>query len=148
MAQTDVSACGGCLSAPRSTTTAVETFYPSGNGFLGETTQEFLEDEVLDPIAQNSRTTAVLGTQEGTNIIASGGRDLSPLQRALAGPDDVLARLPGAHAEVTALDAAARAGLTPSEMAVSRAICPACQSAIEASGGQVGPGGLRAWWPW
>lgn len=102
----------------------------------------------LDPIAQNSRTTAVLGTQEGPNVIASGGRDLSPIQRALAGPNDVLGRLPGAHAEVTALDAASNAGLTPSQMAVSRAICPACQAAIEQSGGQVGSNGMWAWWPW
>jgi RHS repeat-associated protein len=102
----------------------------------------------LDPIAQNSRTTAVLGTQEGPNVIASGGRDLSPIQRALTGPDDVLGRLPSAHAEVTALDAASRAGLTPSQMAVSRPICLACQAAIEQSGGQVGSNGLWARWPW
>jgi hypothetical protein len=37
----------------------------------------------LDPIAQNSRTSAVMSTQEGTDILVSGGRDLSPGQRAL-----------------------------------------------------------------
>ncbi|MGB2758021.1 MAG: hypothetical protein WBD02_10220, partial [Acidimicrobiia bacterium] len=101
----------------------------------------------LDPIAQNSRTTAVMSTREGTTVIASGGRDLSPAQRALVGPEDVLGKLPGAHAEVTAMDAAAKAGLTPAEIAASRPICPACQAAITESGGQVSPSGWWAWWP-
>ena len=56
----------------------------------------------LDPIAQNSRTSAVLSTEEGTDILASGGRDLSPAQRALANEGDILARSPGAHAEIWA----------------------------------------------
>lgn len=101
----------------------------------------------LDPIAQNSRTTAVMSTREGSDILASGGRDLSPAQRALAGDGDVLARLPSAHAEITALDAAAKAGLTPSEIAVSRLICPEWQAAIEGSGGTITNGGLGALWP-
>jgi|JI10StandDraft_1071094.scaffolds.fasta_scaffold109755_5 hypothetical protein len=101
----------------------------------------------LDPIAQNSRTTAVMSTREGPNVIASGGRDLSPAQRALTGPEDVLGKLPGAHAEVTAMDAAAKAGLTPAEIAASRPICPACEAAITESGGQVSPSGWWAWWP-
>ena len=50
-------------------------------------------------------------------------------------PGEVAAMLPGAHAEVTALQYTAQNGLTPSEMAVSRPICAACQSAIEESGG-------------
>lgn len=100
----------------------------------------------LDPIAQNSRTTAVMSTREGPNVIASGGRDLGPAQRALTGPEDVLGKLPGAHAEVTAIDAAAKAGLTPVEIVVSRPICPACQTAITESGGQISESGRRAWW--
>jgi hypothetical protein len=101
----------------------------------------------LDPIAQNSRTTAVMSTREGPNIIAGGGRDLSPAQRALANEGEILGKLPGAHAEVTAMDAAAKAGLTPAEIAASRPICPPCQQAIEASGGHVAPSGWTAWWP-
>lgn len=101
----------------------------------------------LDPIAQNRRTSAVMSTREGTDVLAGGGRDLSRDQRALARTDDVLGRMPGAHAEITAMDAAAKAGLTPWQMAVSRAICPACQAAIEESGGTVAPGGLFASWP-
>jgi hypothetical protein len=101
----------------------------------------------LDPIATNMRTSAVLRTQEGTDILASGGQDLTPAQRALAGNNDILGKLAGAHAEITALDAASKAGLTPSEMAVSRLICPACQAAIESSGGSVTPGGTGALWP-
>ncbi len=37
----------------------------------------------LDPIAASRRTTAVLETTDGSRIIASGGRDLSPAQRAV-----------------------------------------------------------------
>ena len=101
----------------------------------------------LDPIAQNSRTTSVMSTRQGTDIIASGGRDLSPAQRALAQEGDVLGRLPGAHAEVTALDAATKAGLTPAQIAVSRPICGPCQAVIQSSGGEILPGGMGAFWP-
>ena len=101
----------------------------------------------LDPIAQNSRTTSVMSTREGVDIISSGGRDLSPAQRALAQDGDVLGRMPGAHAEVTSLDAATKAGLSPSQIAVSRPICAGCQIAIQNSGGQILPGGMGAVWP-
>ena len=102
---------------------------------------------VLDPIAQSQRVTAVLRTQEGTDILASGGRDLSPAQRALAGPGDILARLPGAHAEVTALDAAAKLGLPPWELATSYPICTMCQDVIGSSGGVVNDDLMGAYWP-
>ena len=91
----------------------------------------------LDPIAAGRRTTAALDTVEGTRILAAGGRDLSPAQRALMAPGEVAAKLPGAHAEATALRHAAQAGLTPAQMAVSRTICPTCRAAIEQSGGQL-----------
>ncbi|PKQ18861.1 MAG: hypothetical protein CVT66_11855 [Actinobacteria bacterium HGW-Actinobacteria-6] len=91
----------------------------------------------LDPIAAGRRTTAALDTVEGTRVLAAGGRDLSPAQRALMVPGEVGAKLPGAHAEVTALQHAAQNGLTPAEMAVSRTICPTCRAAIEQSGGQL-----------
>lgn len=88
----------------------------------------------LDPIAQGMRTTAVLETDLG-RIIAGGARDLSPAQRALLGPGEIAARAPGAHAEVTALDAAAKIGATPSELAVTRTICDQCAAIIESRGG-------------
>jgi hypothetical protein len=102
---------------------------------------------VLDPIAQNSRTTSVMSTREGVDVIASGGLDLSPAQRTLAQDGDVLGRLPGAHAEVTSLDAATKAGLTPSQIVVSRPICQACQTAIQGTGGEILPGEMAASWP-
>lgn len=89
-----------------------------------------------------------MSTRQGVDVLAGGGRDLSPAQRALSEGDDVLGRLPGEDAEITAMDAAGKAGLTPWQMAVSRPICPACQSAIEASGGTVAPDRMFAWWPW
>jgi hypothetical protein len=57
------------------------------------------------------------------------------MQKALLGPGEIAATLPGAPAEVTALAHAQQAGLTPQTMAVTRAICPQCATAIEASGG-------------
>jgi len=81
------------------------------------------------------------------DILAAGGRDLSPAQRALANEGDLLARLPGAHAEVTALDAAGNAGLTPGQIFVSRLICPQCSAAIENSGGIISNNGFGAYWP-
>jgi hypothetical protein len=123
----------------------VATAVAAESGSLASRVDEL--NGVLDPIAQNSRTTAVLGTQEGTDVLAAGGRDLSPAQRALARDGDLLARSPGAHAEVTALEAASKAGLTPSQIAVSRIICPACQTFIEGTGGVVNPDGLGAFWP-
>jgi RHS repeat-associated protein len=88
----------------------------------------------LDPIAQSRRTTAVLQTDAG-RIVASGVRDLTPAQRALLGSGEIAARLPGAHAEVTALQTARQIGAIPEAMAVTRTICPQCAAMIEASGG-------------
>lgn len=99
----------------------------------------------LDPIAANLRTTAVLRTSGG-DVVAGGARDLTPAQRALLGPGETAARLPGAHAEVTAIQHAQKAGLSPEAMAVTRAICPLCAEAIEASGGVV-TSPITAVWP-
>ena len=88
----------------------------------------------LDPIAQGMRTTAALDTTAG-RIIAGGARDLSPAQRAVLLPGEIAGKLPGAHAEITALGKAAELGATPQSMAVTRIICPQCAAAIEESGG-------------
>ena len=102
----------------------------------------------LDPIAQTSRTSAVMRTRQGPDVLVGGGRDLNPAQRALAQGDDVLGRMPGAHAEITAMGAAGKAGLTLWQMAVSRPICAARPRAIEDSGDFVGPEVMSASWPW
>ena len=89
---------------------------------------------VLDPIAQQMRTTAVLETNIG-RIVAGGARDLAPSQRASLGPGEIAVQAPGIHAEATALDAVAKLGARPLELAVTRPICPQCAAAIRASGG-------------
>jgi hypothetical protein len=89
---------------------------------------------VLDPIAQSSRTTAVLGTQEGTTVIGGGVRDLSPAQRLTARAGELLTRQPGAHAEVTVVNGARAAGLTPQDIVTTWNICPACQAFLENEG--------------
>ena len=101
---------------------------------------------VLHPIAQQMRTTAALATDEGTTIIGGGVRDLTPAQRAVLGPGEMASALPGEHAEMTVLQAAADNGLTPRALAVTRPICSECQAAIEASGGVL-TGPTTAIWP-
>ncbi len=91
---------------------------------------------VLDPIAQEMRTTAVLETNIG-RIIAGGARDLAPAQRALIREGEIATQAPGIHAEITALQAATKLGAIPRQIAVSRAICPQCAAAIEAIGGKL-----------
>jgi RHS repeat-associated protein len=93
--------------------------------------------QVLDPIAQARRTTAVLeAVDEAGNvrtIVASSERTLSVAQRAALNPGEIAATGAG-HAEVTALNAAQASGLTPIAIGASRAFCPACAIAIRAAG--------------
>ena len=65
----------------------------------------------LDRIAQRKRTTVVMSTKEGSDVVASGKRDLSPAQRAVLTGDEIPGKLPGEHGEVTALDSASKNGL-------------------------------------
>jgi len=91
---------------------------------------------VLDAIARRMRTTAVLETDAG-RIVAGGSRDLSPLQRAALGRGEIAAKAPRTHAEATALKKAASIGATPSELAVTRTICPKCAALVESFGGKL-----------
>jgi len=88
---------------------------------------------VLDPIAQARRTTAVLRTDVG-NIVAGGARDLAPVQRVALGAEEIAARAPGVHAEVTAIEHANQIGATPQVLTSTRPFCPACTAAIEKAG--------------
>ncbi len=90
----------------------------------------------LDPIAQSRRTTAALGTQEGTTVIGGGVRDLSPAQRALLQDGEMMAGGPG-HAEVTTVLGARGAGLTPQEIVTTTNICPACQVFLRNEGATI-----------
>lgn len=100
---------------------------------------------VLDPIAQNSRTTAALSTRERTDVLASGGRDLSPAQRALAHKGDQLPWSPGVHAEVTAVTSARTAGLTTEGIAASRPFCNARTNFLQDAGATI-TSPTTAWW--
>ena len=106
---------------------------------LSDRAQEILE-ALNDPIASNHRTVAVLRT-DGPTIVASGTKDIYPKQRANFQPGEVEARLPGAHAEITALQDAQNRGATPKVLGVSRTICPTCRQAIESAGGWVDSAG-------
>jgi hypothetical protein len=80
---------------------------------------------------------AAMETFEGTRIVASGGRDLTPAQRAALGAGEVAGKQKGAHAEVTAIDTASNLGLSPSALVATRDFCPSCAKAIEAIGGVI-----------
>ena len=93
--------------------------------------------QALDRIAQSQRTTAILETTDGTRIVASGGRDLTPAQRAILGPSEMAAKSPHAHAEVTVLEHAACNGLRPAKISSSRPFCDECRKQIEQAGGRI-----------
>lgn len=101
---------------------------------------------VLDPIAQKQRTTAALGTDGGT-IIGGGVRDLSPAQRALQKEGEILAKLPGEHAEITVLQEAAKRGLRPSALESTRDFCSGCMQALIDAGATI-TGSRSAVWSW
>ena len=84
---------------------------------------------MLDPRAQNHRTTAVTETAEGTRVVTSSQRRLSPDQRRALGPGEVEGVGVG-HAEVTGVEASQQMGLTPTATAASRPICPDCAEAL------------------
>ncbi len=91
---------------------------------------------VLDSIARKQRTTAVLETSGG-DIIGGGARDLTPAQRATLRPGEIAARLPGEHAEITALQEAARRGLRPRAIVTTRDFCPDCRRVLEEAGARI-----------
>jgi hypothetical protein len=90
--------------------------------------------DALKPIPRKLRTTAVLSTN-GDTIVAGGKRDLQPGQRSLLRPGERPAKLRGAHAEITTLYGAKKAGLIPRAFATTRPICADCAAAIEDAGG-------------
>jgi len=95
----------------------------------------------LHPIGQAQRTTSVLGALDrsgrAVDVIASGARDLSPAQRALAKAGDILGKLPGKHAEITNLVTAGRNGLRPVALVATRDFCARCIEAVQKAGGVI-----------
>ncbi len=91
----------------------------------------------LSERAQRHRTTAVLSTNEMTIIGGGAEVDLEPRQIKLLRDDEVPAKLPGAHAEITVLWKAFARGYAPRALATSRPICPECWPIIEAFGGKL-----------
>jgi RHS repeat-associated protein len=88
---------------------------------------------LLNPRAQRSRTTAVTETAEGTRIVSSSERRLSPAQREQLKPNEVEGVGKG-HAETTGIQAAKDKGLTPTGTAASRGICSECAARAKADG--------------
>jgi hypothetical protein len=91
----------------------------------------------LDPRAQSHRTSAVVQTADGKTIVAAGGRDLSPVQRSALKAEEIAAKAPGLHAEITALEHAIALGTAPQVISASRAFCDACAARITALGGRM-----------
>lgn len=91
---------------------------------------------VLDPRAQQLRATAVLKTT-GADIVASGKRDLDPVQRRLLNQEEEIeARDATLHAEETVLAKAGELGGRPRALGVAgQEICPECARGIVETGG-------------
>jgi hypothetical protein len=94
---------------------------------------------VLDPIAQNGRTTAVLTTRTGPDYVGSGVRDIDPRQRLRLQlrPSEVETRFPGRHAEPTVFDGALEDSQQMVGLGASRDFCGRCIADIESRGGIV-----------
>lgn len=100
---------------------------------------------LLDSVAMGQRTTSVVRAMNAerklVDIFASGAQaDLTPLQRAaVLERGGITARLPGAHAEGTALSHIAnQPGWYPlTGNSFPRNICPSCRLDIEISGGRL-----------
>lgn len=102
--------------------------------------------QVLDPIAQTRRTTAILRTAEGVDVVAGGGRDLTNAQILALRSGEIAANaMPNTHAEVTAITHALNAQSTPQMLAASRPICSSCQAFIESTGGTVADAFTAIW---
>src|SRR5262249_39400310 len=99
----------------------------------------------LDPIAANGQDTVVMSTEDGPDVIAGGVRDIRPVQRDAMSPDDFEARMAGQHGEVTAVERATEAGLTPRALAsFPLRICPMCQEYLEEEGFRISEDGMSA----
>ena len=99
----------------------------------------------LDSVAQEMRTTVALDTSAG-RVIAGGGRDLTPGQRALLQAGEMYNTAPGVHAEVTAITGARQIGAQLRAIAATRDFCPFCIDYIQQSGGVI-TGPNTAIWP-
>ncbi|WP_168222953.1 RHS repeat-associated core domain-containing protein [Oceanicola sp. D3] len=106
-----------------------------------------IHNTLTHPKARSSRTTAVMNTESGTRIVAGGVRDLDPAQRAALAADEVAARSPGVHAEITAIQHAAKNGMVPRSIHTTTNICRSCQDAINSTGGIL-TGPRTAIWPY
>jgi len=91
-------------------------------------------NNALDSIAAKNRTVAVLNTEEGPVIVASGKTDLSLVQRQMLTNGEIPAKLANAHAEITAIEQAKALGLTPTVMGTSRSICSNCELSLAMQG--------------
>ena len=106
------------------TVTMTEVQCTEGGGASASARAREIQD-ALDLKTQGYRTTAVVETKEGIRVVSSNRPRLSPTQRASLRAGEVEG--PGiGHAEVTAVNAAKRMGLTPTGAAASRPICPQC----------------------
>jgi RHS repeat-associated protein len=96
-------------------------------------------NQVLDPIAQRQRVTAVLATREGVTLVGGGVQDLTAAQVAAAESMNLVpVAMAGEDAEITVIQQAAQRGLTPLRGAIAggpEVICSGCAVHIEQIGG-------------
>jgi hypothetical protein len=85
-----------------------------------------LADEIASVgLPRSKQTVLLLETREGPTIVAAGGPDLTPAQKALAGQKGLLLAddMPGFHAEITGVVTAGDRGLLPTRGVVTNKMC-------------------------
>ncbi len=103
---------------------------------LGEVGAAFLRAKELSNAMGKTAdfvTIAVTETKEGTRVVSSSEKALRPAVQALLKDGEVAAKGAG-HAEITGVNAAKQIGLTPTGVAASRGICPACADYLRGAG--------------
>lgn len=98
------------------------------------------------PAARNSRTNGTAQTVEGAKKVASGGRDLSKVQRAVVQEEGFqVVTKAGFHVEVKIIREAAANGEKLTHLFTDKPICPQCGAVIMRSGGRLVEPNYAVW---
>jgi RHS repeat-associated protein len=124
----------GMMVGPAGEEKAAVTVVEDGGKVVSSLEQRANElHSLLNPQAQRMRTTAVTATEEGVTVVSSSENALSKAQKAALKPGEMAVEGAG-HAEITGINGAKQAGLTPTATAASRPICPTCAQTLKQEG--------------
>ena len=128
---TGVAFAGGALFVPGVSARGARQITDAASDFAKKRADEI--HSALGKVTQDKTTTAVTETAEGIRVVSSSERRLRPAQRRMLQKGEIEGIGPG-HAEVTGIEAARSAGLTPTGTAASRPICSQCAETLAEEG--------------